>query len=205
MQRRWNLPALSASNDTHASSRRTCRGHVRFLGYCVAAGELHTWRMKRLATVKTLDSPGVDRALEQLSELVRSRGLKSSAVRDAVARAALARRGHFTVDELIHDLRRRGVDGVHPATVYRVLPLLVEAGLLQAALVSSGDGARYERAFERDHHDHLICTECGHVIEFQSEAIEVLQREIAETFGFNLTGHVHELLGKCQACAKRSR
>jgi Fur family transcriptional regulator, ferric uptake regulator len=194
-----------ASNDTEFSSKLTRSGRVSFLGYCTAAGELHNWRMKRLATVKALDPTAIDRALEQLSELVRMRGLKSSAVREAVARAALARRGHFTVDELIHDLRRKGVDGVHPATVYRVLPLLVEAGLLQATLVSSGDGARYERAFEREHHDHLICTDCGQVIEFQSEAIEVLQREVAETFGFNLTGHIHELLGKCQACAKRSR
>ena len=122
---------------------------MSFLGDCTAAGELHNWRMKRRVTVKALDPTGVERALEQLGELVRTRGLKSSSVRDAVARAALARRGHFTVDELIHDLRRKGVEGVHPATVYRVLPLLVEAGLLQAALVSSGDGARYERAFER--------------------------------------------------------
>jgi Fur family ferric uptake transcriptional regulator len=161
--------------------------------------------MKRLGTGKALDPTGIDRALEQLSELVRIRGLKSSTVRDAVARAALSRRGHFTVDELVHDLRRKGVDGVHPATVYRVLPLLVEAGLLQSVLVSTGDGAHYERSFEREHHDHLICTACGQVIEFQSEAIEVLQREVADAFGFNLTGHVHELLGRCQQCAKRSR
>jgi len=204
MKWRLNLPARGASNDTETGSRRTRSGRVSFRGYCTAAGELHNWRMKRRLTVKALDPTGIERALEQLSELVRTRGLKSSAVRDAVARAALTRRGHFTVDELIHDLRRKGVEGVHPATVYRVLPLLVDAGLLQAALVSSGDGARYERAFEREHHDHLICTDCGQVIEFQSEAIEVLQREVAEAFGFDLTGHVHELLGKCQSCAKRS-
>lgn len=197
--------APGASNDTEFSSKLTRSGRVSFRGHCTAAGELHNWRMKRLATVKALDPTAIDRALEQLSELVRERGLKSSTVRDAVARAALARRGHFTVDELIHDLRRKGVDVVHPATVYRVLPLLVEAGLLQEALVSTGEGARYERAFEREHHDHLICTECGQVIEFQSEAIEVLQREVAENFGFNLTGHIHELLGKCQSCARRAR
>jgi Fur family transcriptional regulator, ferric uptake regulator len=203
MNRTWL--GRAAGNDTGVGAKFRPSGRVSVLGHCTAAGELHNRRMKRLATVRALDSTAIDRALEQLSELVHRRGLKSSSVRDAVARAALARRGHFTVDELIHDLRRKGVDGVHPATVYRVLPLLVEAGLLQAALMSSGDSARYERAFEREHHDHLICTECGQVLEFQSEAIEVLQREVAETFGFDLTGHVHELLGRCQQCAKRAR
>jgi Fur family transcriptional regulator, ferric uptake regulator len=187
------------------SFRLPSGGRLHVHGHCNAAGQLHNWRMKRLANVAALDAPAIDRALEKLSELVRARGLKSSSVRDAVARAALQRRGHFSVDELVHDLRRKGVDGVHPATVYRVLPLLVEAGLLQATLVSSGEGARYERAFEREHHDHLICTRCGQVIEFRSEAIEVLQREVAETLGFNLTGHVHELLGTCEDCSKRAR
>ena len=147
-----------------------------------------------------LDKAGVARALERLNGVVKARGLKASSTRDAVARAALRRRGHFSVDELIADLRSGGAAEVHAATVYRVLPLLVEAGLLQMTLVSNREGARYERAFEREHHDHLICTMCGKVVEFEFEAIEVLQRDVAERFGFHLTGHVHELLGTCRDC-----
>jgi Fur family ferric uptake transcriptional regulator len=148
----------------------------------------------------TLNEAGVERALERLHQVVKSRGLKSSSTRDAVARAALQRRGHFSADELIADLRAGAGADVHAATVYRVIPLLVEAGLIQMTLVSNREGARYERAFEREHHDHLICTSCGKVIEFEFEAIEVLQRDVAERFGFHLTGHVHELLGTCAGC-----
>lgn len=147
-----------------------------------------------------LDDAGIARALERLSRVVKERGLKSSATRDAVARAALTRSGHFLVEELSADLREHGSTDVHPATVYRVLPLLVEAGLLRMTLVSTSEGARYERAFEREHHDHLICTQCGKIVEFEFEAIELLQRDLAESFDFQLTGHIHELLGICGDC-----
>ncbi len=156
--------------------------------------------MRRVSHADALDDAAVTRALEKLREVVRARGLKASATRDAVARAALARNGHFFVEELVRELKDRQVVDAHPATVYRVLPLLVDAGLLQPTLMSTGEGMCYERAFEREHHDHLICTTCGQVVEFQFEAIEVLQRDVAERFGFRLTGHIHELLGTCKEC-----
>lgn len=159
--------------------------------------------MRRVAPSSALDPIGIDRALAQLRSVVRSKGLKSSAVRDAVARVALGYDGHFTVEDLVKTLRESGVADAHPATVYRVLPLLVEAGLIQETLLSVGEGHRYERAFEREHHDHLICTSCGRVVEFHFEAIEVLQRDLSERLGFRLTGHVHELYGVCASCDRR--
>jgi Fur family ferric uptake transcriptional regulator len=159
----------------------------------------------RVRPPAALDQAGIERAMERLRQTVRRRGLKSSSVREAIARAALARQGHFSIDELVRDVRVGGVSEAHAATVYRVVPLLVEAGLLQVTLVTGGEGARYERAFEREHHDHLICTGCGKVVEFHFEAIEVLQRDVAERFGFELTGHVHELLGTCRECRAGAR
>ena len=158
--------------------------------------------MRRAARPAALDAVAVHRALEQLHGVVRRKGQKNSEVRDAVARVALEREGHFTVDELVQTLRETGVADAHPATVYRVVPLLVEAGLIRETLLSTGEGHRYERAFEREHHDHLICTSCRKVVEFEFEAIEVLQRDVAERFGFRLTGHIHELFGLCKACAR---
>lgn len=151
-----------------------------------------------------ITEPALERALERLREVARARGLRHSSPREEVARVALRHVGHFSVDELLTDLRRSDSVDAHPATVYRVLPLLVDAGLLQVTLFSRGEGARYERAFEREHHDHLICTGCGAVVEFHFEAIEVLQQDLAERFGFRLTGHVHELLGVCAACQRRT-
>jgi Fur family transcriptional regulator, ferric uptake regulator len=158
--------------------------------------------MRALRTSPPLDEAGLERALSQLQEVVRRRGLKRSAVRDAVARAALLHEGHFDADDLVKVMRAKEVLDAHLATVYRVLPLLVEAGLLQPALVTTGQRNRFERAFEREHHDHLVCTRCDKVIEFHFEAIEVLQRDVAERFGFVLTGHVHELMGVCKDCRR---
>lgn len=162
--------------------------------------------MARDVELKGLDRDGMERAISRLRDAVKERGLKASSVREAVARAALTRRGHFTVEDLVHDLRGGKTEkkDAHMTTVYRTLPLLVEVGLLQLTLLSKGDEARYERAFEREHHDHLICTECGTVIEFHFEALEVLQRDIAEQYGFLLTDHVHELRGLCKSCRSKS-
>ena len=142
----------------------------------------------------------VERALLRFRDTIRRRGLRHSSVREAIARAALAYDGHFEVSELVDELRRAGIKEAHLATVYRTLPLLVEAGIIQQTLLSAGERHFYEPAFERPHHDHLICIACGKVVEFEFEAFEVLQKDIAARYGFELTAHVHELLGRCKEC-----
>jgi Fur family transcriptional regulator, ferric uptake regulator len=156
--------------------------------------------MKAVRSAHKLDKAGVERALTQLRHVVKERGLKASEVRENIARAALAVEGHFTIEELMESL-----PDAHTATVYRVIPILVEAGLLQAAPGPSDQGNRYERAFEREHHDHLVCTNCQKIVECHFETFESLQRDVAERFGFSLTGHVHELFGLCGTCQKRAQ
>lgn len=154
--------------------------------------------MRPLKTAPKLNKAGIERAIEHLREVVRQRGLKASTVRENIARAALGLDGHFTIEELVESL-----PDAHIATVYRVMPLLIEAGLLQEAPSSAEQGQRYERAFEREHHDHLVCTQCSKVVEFHFETLEALQRDVAESFGFSLTGHVHQLFGTCGACRRK--
>lgn len=144
----------------------------------------------------------IARGLDRFRSVLRERSLKMSKVRESIARAALAYQGHFSVEELVRALQNEGVNDAHLATVYRAMPLMVEAGLVQPALISRADGQRYESAFEREHHDHLVCTSCGKVVEYQSEAMEALQREIAGRFEFELDDHVLELRGRCKACRR---
>lgn len=144
----------------------------------------------------------IRRALERFREVLHERALKMSRVREAIARAVLHQAGHFSVDDLLRVLHADGIHEAHMATVYRAMPLMVEAGLIQPALVSKSDGQRYEVSFEREHHDHLVCTSCRRVIEYQSEALEALQREIAESYDFELDDHVHELRGRCPECRR---
>ena len=144
----------------------------------------------------------VARALERFREVLHRRSLRMTPVREAIVRAALSYRGHFDVQQLTRLLHQRGVREAAMASVYRALPLLVEAGIVTPTLLSTGDGHHYEATFEREHHDHLVCIDCGKVIEFHFEAFEVLQRDLAERYDFELTGHVHELLGRCGPCRR---
>lgn len=146
----------------------------------------------------------VGRALDHLRAYVRQHGLKNSQVREKVLEGAMAFAGHFTVEDLVRALRDLGMSNVHTATVYRSLPLLIDAGLVEPALIAGGDGQLYESAFEQDHHDHLVCVRCRQVVEFYSEPLEAIQREIAERYGYILQDHVHELRGLCGDCRKQS-
>ena len=142
-------------------------------------------------------------AAERLRAFLRSRGLRMTREREALVRAALGRRRHFTLEELVeeavgHDAR------ASRATVYRSLPILIEAGILQPVLVSD-EPRRFELALGRRHHDHLLCRGCGRVVEFRSSAIEDLQLKVAARHGFRLTSHVHELVGDCAACRRSAR
>jgi Fur family ferric uptake transcriptional regulator len=151
------------------------------------------------AAAATGDRRSVDEALARLSVVLAAKGLRLTGARTAIVEATLARDGHFQIEELVQDLRRRGIRG-SKATVYRALPLLAEAGILQPA-VFEGDSRHYEAAFGKEHHDHLVCRGCGKVVEFELEAFEALQREVAARHGFTLEAHHHQLFGRCAACS----
>jgi Fur family transcriptional regulator, ferric uptake regulator len=109
--------------------------------------------------------------------------------------------GHFSLEDLT---RRLALDGVRlsQATIYRSLPLLEEAGVIRRALhlqTTARDGVVFEHVDET-HHDHLVCSTCGHTVEFEYPAIEVLQEAVAREHGFVLQRHHMELVGICATC-----
>ncbi|WP_394836590.1 transcriptional repressor [Pendulispora rubella] len=157
---------------------------------------------RRKATKGRPKGGDVTRAIEKFRDVLHGRALKLSTVREAIVRAALTYDGHFNVEDLLRVLKNQGVSQAHLATVYRAIPLLIEAGIIQPTMLSRSHGNYYEAAFEREHHDHLVCKVCGRVIEFHSEAMEALQREIAARHHFEIEEHVHELLGRCKTCRK---
>ena len=142
-------------------------------------------------------------AAGRLRAFLRARGLRMTGEREALVRAALGRRRHFTLDDLVEEAVRADARASR-ATVYRGLPILIEAGILQPVLVSD-EPRRFELALGRRHHDHLRCRRCGRVVEFRSGTIEDLQLKVAARHGFRLTGHVHELVGDCAACRRVGR
>jgi Fur family transcriptional regulator, ferric uptake regulator len=133
-------------------------------------------------------------------EFITRRGLKSTRQRDVILDAFLSSERHMSIEELYLKLRTK-----HPnigyATVYRTLKLFAEAGI--ANEIHFGDGqTRYEHVSEGEHHDHLVCTRCGAITEFENETIEKLQAEIAASHGFIIETHKLELYGQCAKCRK---
>jgi Fur family ferric uptake transcriptional regulator len=158
--------------------------------------------MRQVTKAPRISADYLERGLERFRSVLRARELKLSKVRDAVARCALSRAGHFSVEDIVRALQDEGVQEAHLATVYRAMPLLVDAGIVQTTLVAPGDSQQYEVVFEREQHHHLQCAECGRMIEFQSSALQALQREIAGRYGFQLDGRASELHGRCKECRR---
>ncbi len=138
-------------------------------------------------------------ARERLREYLRGRGLRATRQRDRVLEAFLADAAHASVDE-IYDRARAGDPAIGHATVYRAMGLFVAAGIAKERRFHADGRVRYEPALDVDHHDHLVCTRCGDIQEFENPAIERLQEEVAAARGFAVAYHRLELYGLCARC-----
>jgi Fur family ferric uptake transcriptional regulator len=133
-----------------------------------------------------------------LNRYMAEHGLKSTRQRSLIIDTFFATGGHLSVEELWSRVRAQD-SKVSVATVYRTMKLLHECGLAHAR--NFGDGqTRYEPAVGREHHDHLICTRCGQIVEFENDRIEQLQEAVAKSHGFLVTSHKMELYGLCGEC-----
>jgi len=103
---------------------------------------------------------------------------------------------HWDADELARALSDAG-QSIGIATVYRGLAALESQGLIDS--IQLADKKRYETA-NKAHHDHMVCTKCGHIEEFSHQTIEQLQLAAAKEKGFTLTGHQLVMFGLCRQC-----
>ncbi len=113
---------------------------------------------------------------------------------------------HLTAEGLYHMLKKE-LPQIGQATVYRTLKLLCNNGFAQELnLRSQGSpgihtqSSYFEPSRHCEHHDHLICTECGQYFEFHNEELEALQLRIATEHGFTLKSHTLVLYGQCNQC-----
>ena len=137
--------------------------------------------------------------LEQFKTLLRSNTLKFTKQRELILKFLYENEGHFTPEEIYMLLKKEHPDvNIGIATVYRTLTLLEDSGI--ASSISFGaQGKKYELGLKK-HHDHLICTQCGEIIEFFDETIEERQEEIAKHFNFLMKDHTMKIIGLCQKC-----
>ncbi len=131
-------------------------------------------------------------------EYVRSKGLKHSTQRRDVLLTFLKTEKHLTADELYRLVKKKN-ESIGTATVYRTLKLLSDSGLCREFRLDDGT-ARYEHLYGHDHHDHLICTSCGNLLEVVDPEIERLQERLAKKHGFKVGSHKMEIYGTCRKC-----
>lgn len=134
----------------------------------------------------------------KLNSYLNKNHLKSTKQRDVIIDTFFGLQGeHVRIEELLEVVRKK-LPSVGYATVYRTLMLLVDASVAHQRHFQDGQ-SRFE-VISEEHHDHLICTECGKIVEFENETIENLQKKTAKENRFELTGHKMELYGLCSGC-----
>ena len=136
--------------------------------------------------------------LNQFRDILRQKGLKFTPQRVAVLEEITHGRGHRECEDIYLALKRTGKH-ISRATVYRTMDILIQNDF--ARKMELGDGrVRYESKVDSPHHDHLICTSCGNIVEFVDQDIEELQDDIAKRYNFILSRHTHQLFGLCKKC-----
>lgn len=145
-----------------------------------------------------------DNLLEQFKVLLKANNLKYTKQREAVLKILYAYEEHYTPEELYLLVKEKYSElNVGIATVYRTLNLLEESQMVTSISFGS-QGKKYELA-TKPHHDHMICKNCGSIIEFVDDIIEKRQMIIAKKHDFKLTGHLMQLYGICSTCIKNTQ
>ncbi|HLG13158.1 MAG TPA: transcriptional repressor [Blastocatellia bacterium] len=136
-------------------------------------------------------------------EHLKRAGLKRTEQRDLILDVFLNTEGHVS-SEGLYALVKAKDHTIGFTTVYRTLKLLKECGL--ARELEFHDGRMlYEHEYKHTHHDHLICTQCGALIEFYSAEIEALQDAIVRRHHFKPLSHSHRIFGICAKCQKTGK
>lgn len=146
-------------------------------------------------------SVSVEKEITRFQEFLQERGLKLTSERIALVRHIFSTHYHFDADELLFKLKAQNIK-ISRATIYRTLELLVKSGMVRRVHLGE-DHYHYEHVAQDSHHDHLICTTCGGVIEFHDPVLEARQREICAKKKFTPTFHNLQILGVCDACRRK--
>lgn len=141
--------------------------------------------------------------LQTFQEYLSRQGLNLTRQREEILRCLMESDRHLGVEE-VYDRVKRKDPTIGRATVFRTVRLLQECGLV-AEVGSTNGRSKFELKADRPHHDHMICVECGRIVEFQSPMMERFQDEAIRRHGFVALWHRHEIFGRCRDCQERKR
>jgi Fur family ferric uptake transcriptional regulator len=138
-----------------------------------------------------------DAVRARLDDFIRQKGLRRTTQREVVVNAVFAKDEHFTAEELYERVRKTDAD-TSRATVYRTLALLLEAELLRE--IDLGDNqTTYDPNFlNKPAHNHLVCIDCGRVVEFEDAQVEALNECVTRRLGFRPVRQTLKIEATCE-------
>ena len=139
--------------------------------------------------------------IDRFRDALQRESLRLTPQRLAVLEDVLETEAHRECDDIHLSLKKKGLQ-VSRATIYRTLDIMYKTGFVRR--MDIGDGRiRYENKLPKPHHDHIICVQCGRIIEFVDEEIERRQVDISRKHDFVLIHHIHQLFGTCSQCQEK--
>ena len=136
--------------------------------------------------------------MQVFMEYLQEHQLKLTPHRQLILDIFLKHEGHRSIED-IHHVVRETDPRVGYTTVYRTMKILLDCGL--AREIDLADGImRYEHLYNHEHHDHMVCMQCGKSIEFYNPEIETVQDEASEQLGFKVLDHKLQIYGLCRDC-----
>lgn len=144
--------------------------------------------------------PRVREELEAVREHFKLSGMRWTRQRERIVEQAFLTHRHFSAEDLLVMLGKAGAEA-HLATVYRTLQVLEEGGFIESMEVGRG-GRLFEHVLGHEHHDHVICEECGRICEFTDDAMERRKAQAAKRLGFSMSSHSLRIFGRCDALAR---
>ncbi len=133
-----------------------------------------------------------------LINALKKEGLRYTNQRQAVWDEIKSNEDHRDAEEIYSALRKNNLN-VSRATVYRTIDVLYKNNLIRK--IELGDSpAKYENKVNSEHHDHIICVQCGKIEEFVDETIETRQDAIIDKMGLKMIRHIHQLFVLCKDC-----
>jgi len=137
--------------------------------------------------------------INELKTIIKKKGMKYTEQRAIILQILVNLDDHLNAEE-IHSIIQKEypTQNIGIATIYRTLNFLEEVNLISSISFGS-DGKKYE-GNQKEHHDHLICTSCGKIVEFLDDDIEKKQENIATKNGFTITDHSMQIYGLCKDC-----
>ncbi len=140
--------------------------------------------------------------LEIFRDFLKHQGMRYTPERETIIREIFSTHEHFDVDSLYLSIRQKG-HRISKASIYRLIPLLIQANLIEEVFFEKGQ-MHYEHIYGHEHHCHLRCKQCSKIEEFSDHRVAQIEQDLEKRFGYKVLRHRLDVIGLCKSCQKKA-